>query len=172
MAVRHRLVKASPATVWEVLADGRRYSDWVVGTDSSEPREGQWPQEAASIGYQVKLGPLKVGNQTVVRHCVEGSELELELEAHAGPLGTARIAMERRPWDGPRPPCPASSWPPPAPTPAAACTAPPARTRRGPRRAGTGSRSSTAPSASSPVATGPAAGADRPPGSRAHPTTR
>ncbi|WP_333773731.1 SRPBCC family protein [Streptomyces sp. IBSBF 3136] len=96
MAVRHRLIKTSPATVWEVLADGRRYSEWVVGTDSSEPRKGQWPQEAASIAYQVKLGPLKVGNETVVRHCVEGSVLELE--AHAGPLGTARIAIELRPW--------------------------------------------------------------------------
>jgi uncharacterized protein YndB with AHSA1/START domain len=28
MAVRHCLIKASPQTVWAVLADGTRYADW------------------------------------------------------------------------------------------------------------------------------------------------
>ncbi|GGS11636.1 polyketide cyclase [Streptomyces humidus] len=96
MAVRHRLIKVSPRTVWAVLSDGSRYADWVVGTSSSEPVRGQWPQVGAAIGYAVRLGPLKLTNETVVRRCEEGSELELE--AHAGVLGTARIAVELRPW--------------------------------------------------------------------------
>ncbi|MCQ9185580.1 SRPBCC family protein [Streptomyces sp. IBSBF 2953] len=96
MAVRHRLIKVSPQTVWAVLSDGSRYADWVVGTSSSEPVRGQWPQVGAAIGYEVRLGPLRLTNETVVRHCEEGSELELE--AHAGVLGTARIAVELRPW--------------------------------------------------------------------------
>ncbi|MFF8404755.1 SRPBCC family protein [Streptomyces sp. NPDC014846] len=96
MAVRHRLIKASPAAVWDVLADGSRYSEWVVGTSSASPRLGRWPEREASIGYQVRLGPFRVGNETVVRHCEEGSLLELE--AHAGILGTARIAIELREW--------------------------------------------------------------------------
>jgi hypothetical protein len=50
----------------------------------------------AAIAYEVSLGPVRLSNQTVVRRCVEGSALELE--AHAGILGTARIAMELRPW--------------------------------------------------------------------------
>ncbi|WP_333741811.1 SRPBCC family protein [Streptomyces sp. IBSBF 2806] len=96
MAVRHRLIKVSPQTVWAVLSDGGRYADWVVGTSSSEPVRGQWPQVGAAIGYEVRFGPLRLTNETVVRHCEEGSELELE--AHAGVLGTARIAIELRPW--------------------------------------------------------------------------
>jgi hypothetical protein len=96
VAVRHRLIKASPAAVWEVLADGSRYAEWVVGTASSRPQLGQWPQKEASIGYQVRLGPFRLGNETVVRRCQEGSALELE--AHAGFLGTARIAIELREW--------------------------------------------------------------------------
>ncbi|WP_069770330.1 SRPBCC family protein [Streptomyces sp. LUP30] len=96
MAVRHRLIKVSPQTVWAVLSDGSRYADWVVGTSSSEPVWGQWPQVGAAIGYEVRFGPLRLTNETVVRHCEEGSELELE--AHAGVLGTARIAIELRPW--------------------------------------------------------------------------
>ncbi|WP_329446056.1 SRPBCC family protein [Streptomyces canus] len=96
MAVRHRLIKVSPSAVWAVLADGHRYAEWVVGTSHSEPVRGKWPHLDAAIRFQVPLGPLKLVNETVVRRCEEG--VSLELEAHAGPLGTARIAIELRPW--------------------------------------------------------------------------
>ncbi|MFG2791786.1 SRPBCC family protein [Streptomyces sp. NPDC048419] len=96
MAVRHRLIKASPQTVWSVLADASRYAEWVVGTSGSEPVRGEWPQVGSAIGYTVPLGPLRLTNETVVRHYEEGSELGLE--AQAGALGTARIAIELRPW--------------------------------------------------------------------------
>ncbi|MFH8462943.1 SRPBCC family protein [Streptomyces sp. NPDC017991] len=96
MAVRHRLIKKSPSEVWAVLADGTRYADWVVGTASSYPVRGQWPQVHSAIGYEVRVGLWTLRNESVVRACVE--ERELELEAIAGPLGTARIAIELRPW--------------------------------------------------------------------------
>ncbi|MDQ0815028.1 uncharacterized protein YndB with AHSA1/START domain [Streptomyces sp. B3I7] len=96
MAVRHRLIETAPENVWSVLADGTRYADWVVGTSSSTPVRGDWPELDSAIGYEVRLGPLTFHNETVVRRCVEGSVLELE--AHAGPLGTARIAIELRSW--------------------------------------------------------------------------
>ncbi|QFR02307.1 SRPBCC family protein [Streptomyces phaeolivaceus] len=96
MAVRHRLIKVSPAIVWDVLADGTRYAEWVVGTSATEPVRGQWPQRDSAIGYEVRLGPLRLTNETVVRHCEEGSELGLE--ARAGALGTARISIELHPW--------------------------------------------------------------------------
>ncbi|WP_407561757.1 SRPBCC family protein [Streptomyces sp. 184] len=96
MARRHRLIKVVPAQVWTVLADGSRYAEWVVGTASSEPVRGRWPEVGAAIGYEVRLGPLRLANETVVRRCVEGSVLEME--ANAGALGTARIALEVHPW--------------------------------------------------------------------------
>ncbi|CAL9650144.1 SRPBCC family protein [Streptomyces sp. Tu 3180] len=96
MAVRHRLIHTSPQTVWAVLADGSRYAEWVVGTSSSEPVRGQWPQLGAAIRYEVRLGPARLSNETVVRRCEPGEALELE--AKAGPLGTARVAIEVRPW--------------------------------------------------------------------------
>jgi uncharacterized protein YndB with AHSA1/START domain len=96
VAVRHRLIKVSPSAVWAVLADGHRYAEWVVGTSHSEPVRGQWPHKDAAIRFQVPLGPFELVNETVVRRCEEG--MGLELEAHAGPLGTARIAVELRPW--------------------------------------------------------------------------
>ncbi|MFI0242153.1 SRPBCC family protein [Streptomyces sp. NPDC016845] len=96
MARRHRMIKASPAAVWAVLADGSKYADWVVGTESSEPVRGQWPEVGASLRYEVQLGPVHLTNETVVRYREEGSLLELE--AKAGPLGTARISLQLRPW--------------------------------------------------------------------------
>ncbi|MEE1760209.1 MULTISPECIES: SRPBCC family protein [unclassified Streptomyces] len=96
MAVRHRLIKVSPQTVWDVLADGTRYAEWVVGTSASEPVRGQWPQVGSAIAYEIRVGPWRLSNETVVRYCDEGSELGLE--ARAGVLGTARISVELRPW--------------------------------------------------------------------------
>ncbi|KJK39206.1 polyketide cyclase [Streptomyces variegatus] len=96
MAVRHHLIRVGPGAVWDVLADGHRYAEWVVGTSASHPVRGQWPRTGSAIRYQVRLGPVRLDNETVVRACEEGARLELE--AKAGPLGTARIAIELRPW--------------------------------------------------------------------------
>jgi uncharacterized protein YndB with AHSA1/START domain len=96
MAKRHRLIRATPEQVWDILADGERYADWVVGTARSRPERGDWPEVGAAITYEVRIGPLRLHNETVVRRCLPGRELELE--AKAGPLGTARIALELRTW--------------------------------------------------------------------------
>lgn len=96
MAVRHRVINADPAAVWEVLSDGRRYADWVVGTGASRPKHGRWPEKNSSLEYEIRLGPFRLANETVVRSCRERSRLELEITA--GPLGTARCSIELREW--------------------------------------------------------------------------
>jgi uncharacterized protein YndB with AHSA1/START domain len=96
MAVRHRLIKKCPEDVWAVLSDAEKYGDWVVGTSSVEPDEGRWPELGSALRYEIKIGPVTLHNRTVVRRSEPDSILELE--AHSGPLGTARIAMELRPW--------------------------------------------------------------------------
>ncbi|MEU6546300.1 SRPBCC family protein [Streptomyces sp. NPDC046859] len=96
MAVRHRLIHVGPSAVWDVLADGTRYAEWVVGTARSEPVRGQWPQTGSAIRFEIRIGPARLTNETVVRRCEEGRLLELE--AKAGPLGTARISIDVRPW--------------------------------------------------------------------------
>ncbi|MEU3146535.1 MULTISPECIES: SRPBCC family protein [unclassified Streptomyces] len=96
MAVRHRLVRTPARTVWEVLADGSRHADWLVGTPSSEPVRGQWPRLGSAIHYETRIGPLRLAGETVVRRCERGEALEFE--AREGPLGTARIAVRLRPW--------------------------------------------------------------------------
>ena len=96
MAVRHQLIERSPQQVWDVLAEPTRYPDWVVGVADSVPGRGDWPQVGSDLSYQVVLGPWKGGGRTVVRRS-EAPHL-LELEADSGVLGTARIALDVRPW--------------------------------------------------------------------------
>ncbi|MEW2557200.1 SRPBCC family protein [Streptomyces zhihengii] len=96
MALRHRLVRRTPQQVWDVLADGDRFGTWVVGTSGSSERDGEWPAEGARITYTVRLGRWQADGRTVVR--VSEPPRRLELEAYSGPLGTARIAFELRPW--------------------------------------------------------------------------
>jgi Polyketide cyclase / dehydrase and lipid transport len=96
MAVRHRLIEGPVADVWAVLADASRYGEWVVGTSESRPRDGVWPEVGSSITYTIRLGRWSASGRTVVRRSEAPGVLELE--ADSGPLGTARIAVEVRPW--------------------------------------------------------------------------
>lgn len=96
MAIRHQLIERSPRQVWAVLADPGLFSDWVVGVSDSEPRGGAWPELGAALTYTVSVGPWSGSGRTAVRRA-EPPYL-LELEADSGPLGTARISIEVRPW--------------------------------------------------------------------------
>jgi uncharacterized protein YndB with AHSA1/START domain len=96
MAVRHQLIKRPPEAVWAVLEDASRYSDWVVGTSSSRHKDGDWPKTGSTLEYTVSLGPYTAEGETVVR--LYEPPRCLELEAKSGALGTARIAIEVRPW--------------------------------------------------------------------------
>ncbi|MEV8530468.1 SRPBCC family protein [Streptomyces sp. NPDC051211] len=96
MAVRHQLIHAAPRQVWAVLADGSRYSDWVVGTSDSRVARGLWPELGSALEYTVRIGPWTASGATVVRRVNAPDELELEVDG--GPVGTARVAIEIRPW--------------------------------------------------------------------------
>ncbi|WP_329154119.1 SRPBCC family protein [Streptomyces sp. NBC_01456] len=96
MAVRHQLIKRAPDAVWAVLADPSRYADWVVGTARSRPDEGVWPEPGSTLAYTVRVGPWTLNGHTTVRRCDPPRELELEVDS--GSLGTARIAIDVRPW--------------------------------------------------------------------------
>ncbi|MGY5003532.1 SRPBCC family protein [Streptomyces griseus] len=96
MAARHHLIDRPPSAVWAVLDDERLYGRWVVGTSESRGEKGDWPDAGSSITYSVRFGPKRFTGRTVVR-LVERPRT-LELEAEAGPLGSARIALDIRPW--------------------------------------------------------------------------
>jgi uncharacterized protein YndB with AHSA1/START domain len=96
MAIFHVLIDRPPRAVWAVLSDGRAYAEWVAGTREIREVDHDWPQVGARIGFVVGAGPLTWQDRTIVR-MVE-PEQRLELEAHAGRLGTARISITILPW--------------------------------------------------------------------------
>lgn len=96
MAIRHQLIKHAPSALWSVLERPDLYGEWVVGTSGSRSAQGHWPEVGSSIEYTVRIGPKEFHGRTVVRR-LERPRI-LELEAHSGLLGSARIAFDIRPW--------------------------------------------------------------------------
>jgi uncharacterized protein YndB with AHSA1/START domain len=96
MAIVNVLVQRPPEMVWDVLADGWAYADWVVGTREIRAVDEQWPALGSAIQYTVGFGPLRLEGQTTVRHVDPGHELGLE--ADGGPIGTARIVLHLLEW--------------------------------------------------------------------------
>jgi hypothetical protein len=96
VAVLNALIERSPDAVWAVLQDGHTYADWVVGTREIHEVDEDWPAVGACIHYSVGIGPITFDDVTTVRRVVP--HCELELEARAGWLGSARVSFGVRPW--------------------------------------------------------------------------
>jgi uncharacterized protein YndB with AHSA1/START domain len=81
----------SCAHVWAVLSDGHRYAEWVVGTAHIRDVDSGFPAVGSRLHYTVGRGPLRHEGHTEVLSVDSGNRIELE--AHAWPLGTARIVL-------------------------------------------------------------------------------
>jgi uncharacterized protein YndB with AHSA1/START domain len=77
--------------VWAVLSDGQRYAEWVVGTDHIRDVDDGFPAPGTRLHYTVGRGPLRHEGHTEILSLDSGKRIELE--AHAWPLGTARIVL-------------------------------------------------------------------------------
>jgi uncharacterized protein YndB with AHSA1/START domain len=82
---------ASRSQVWDVLSDGNRYAEWVVGTSQIRDTDAGFPARGKRIHYSVGRGPLRHDGHTDVVAVDPGHRIELE--AHAWPLGTAQIVL-------------------------------------------------------------------------------
>ena len=86
---------ATPAQVWAVLSDGKRYRDWVKGTKDIRAVEPGWPGEGTSIHYSAGIWRFTKDDRTTV--LTSEPKRFLELEIHAWPAGTARAAIAIEP---------------------------------------------------------------------------
>lgn len=96
MAKVNALVRRPRAQVWQVLADGSAYAEWVVGTQEIRAVDDGWPAVGTAIHYTIGVGPVQFRGSTVVRQVDEGRLLGLE--ADADPFGSARIVIELSDW--------------------------------------------------------------------------
>ena len=86
-----REVRASCQQIWDAMADGWTYSQWVVGNSRTRAVDSTWPQPGAAIKHSVGVWPLVINDQTTVESCTPGKELVLH--AGLGRLGAARITL-------------------------------------------------------------------------------
>jgi hypothetical protein len=86
-----REVRASRQQIWDVMANGWTYTQWVVGNSRTRAVDSNWPQPGSSIRHSVGVWPLVINDKTVVESCTPGEELILR--AHVGAMGAARITL-------------------------------------------------------------------------------
>ena len=86
-----RDIAAPRRRVWEVMADGWTYSQWVVGNSRMRAVDNDWPAPGARILHSIGLWPAVIDDETVVLSCTP--QEELVLLAKLGPLGSARITL-------------------------------------------------------------------------------
>lgn len=79
-----------------MLADARAYAEWVVGTREIREADPGWPTPGTSFSFTVGVWPLRVRDCTTSRICE--APHRLELEAHAAPYGSVRIAIQILAW--------------------------------------------------------------------------
>ena len=91
MATNRRVMAASPAQVWEVLADGWLYPLWVVGATRMREVDDPWPHRARRLHHSVGTWPLLLDDQTEALECPPG--VAAELHAHAWPAGRADVVI-------------------------------------------------------------------------------
>jgi hypothetical protein len=82
---------ATRKQVWDVIADGWTYSQWVVGNSRMRAVDRSWPAPGSKIHHSIGVWPVLINDETVVESTIP--EEELVLHAKGRPFGGARITL-------------------------------------------------------------------------------
>ncbi len=82
---------ATRQQVWDVIADGWTYSQWVVGNTRMRAVDSSWPAPGSRIHHTIGIWPVVVNDETEVESCAPTRELVLL--AKTRPFGKARIVL-------------------------------------------------------------------------------
>jgi hypothetical protein len=82
---------ASRDEVWDVIADGWTYSQWVVGNSRMRAVDPTWPAPGSTIEHSIGVWPLLRDDETVVEDAEPYQQLVLL--AKGRPFGKARITL-------------------------------------------------------------------------------
>jgi len=91
MSTTTRIIHGSTKAVFEVLADGWSYSQWVVGASRIREVSEGWPAVGAEIHHSVGAWPLLIDDTTTVRRSERPRMLELTVRAWPSGEGVVRI---------------------------------------------------------------------------------
>jgi len=86
-----RETTASRQQVWNVIADGWTYSQWVVGNTRMRAVAPNWPAPGSKIHHTLGIWPVVLNDESEVESCTPLEELVLL--AKGRPFGGARITL-------------------------------------------------------------------------------
>jgi uncharacterized protein YndB with AHSA1/START domain len=86
-----RDIAATRQQVWNVIADGWTYSQWVVGNTRMRAVDPRWPTPGATIHHTIGIWPVVLNDETQVESSTPPEELVLL--AKSRPFGAARITL-------------------------------------------------------------------------------
>lgn len=82
---------ATRQQVWDQMADGWTYSQWVVGNSRMRAVDADWPARGSAIHHSVGVWPFLLDDETRVEDCEP--QRKLVLIAKGRPIGLARITL-------------------------------------------------------------------------------
>lgn len=92
MSRNHVHIGAPPEVVWRALEDPWLYTQWVIGNKRIRAVDPTWPEPGSCFHHTVGVGLFNTRDRTSVLAVEPGRRLELD--AHAWPMGTARVVLE------------------------------------------------------------------------------
>ncbi|WP_405434180.1 SRPBCC family protein [Micromonospora sp. NBC_00617] len=92
------MIGASPQQVFDVLADGWTYSDWVVGTAHMRDVDDAWPRVGSQLHHRTGPWPFSLQDASTVLACEPPHRLVLR--AGLWPAGEAIVTFTLEPVDG------------------------------------------------------------------------
>jgi len=95
MAVRYRLVHASPEKVFDLLANGWAYPSWVVGAARIRAVDESWPEPGSRLHHSVGLWPFLIDDVTTMEEW--DPPRRAVVRARGQMLGQARAQFDVRP---------------------------------------------------------------------------
>ena len=91
MAIVERVIEAPPQQVFDVLADGWTYSDWVVGTAHVRDVDDAWPRVGSQLHHRAGPWPFSLEDASTVLVCEPPHRLVLR--AGLWPAGEAIVVF-------------------------------------------------------------------------------
>jgi hypothetical protein len=85
-----RDIHASRSQVWDVIADGWTYSQWVVGNSRMRAVDPNWPAVGSTIRHSIGVWPLVINDESIVEESVPQEKLVLHAK---GQFGGARVVL-------------------------------------------------------------------------------
>ncbi|OZV78819.1 polyketide cyclase [Micromonospora echinospora] len=91
MAIVEKVIGAPPQQVFDVLADGWTYSDWVVGTTHMRDVDDHWPAVGSRLHHRAGPWPVSLTDASTVLVCEPPHRLVIR--AGLWPAGEATVVF-------------------------------------------------------------------------------